>query len=100
MTVAQKEGTVAFELSKNMSKLNDCKSVAEVLAFVKSCIPEKKAKEAKVLELVNHIERSRDLFSAYSTVTNFVLKSDNLGVVDKGKVRVGRATTKQRRSTR
>lgn len=79
------EGSASNAMSQKevMQKLNDCKTPQEVKALVNSVIPENRKNEPKVKKLFANLDREKDVVRAMTAVTNFILKGDGLGSIDK-----------------
>lgn len=78
-------GTASNAMSQKdvMDKLGKCTTAQEVKALANSVIPENRKKEANVKKLMLNLDRAKDVVRAQTAFTNFILKGDGLGSIDK-----------------
>lgn len=81
--LSDEEGTASNAMSKVMNQLDQCTSAKDVYDLVNKVVPEDKKKEPKVKKLLLNLSKCNDLVRAQTAVTNFILKGDGLGSIEK-----------------
>lgn len=78
-----KEGMVGTILGDHMEEINKCTTPQEVFSTVNGLIPDAKKGEPKVKKFLANLQRARNLEKAFETTTNFILKGEGLGSIEK-----------------
>ena len=78
-------GTASNAMSQKgvMDKLGKCSTAQEVKALANEVIPENRKNDAKVKKLMLNLDRAKDVVRAQTAFTNFILKGDGLGSIEK-----------------